>query len=332
MPHQVIPYNAPPQFSASDPAIVQPWLSTGQFAGFAINAFGPRQMATARHLAIGVGATVSLNDGTTRTVQSVVDAPSGSDISVVTVDADLPAWTPVSAQRVLNPVDAAFIASGLTPGAEVRDAADQLRGWFWGGQRGTLHWTHSNVTYVRQSAERYDVGFDAAAGSFAMTAGDSGGGFYVRDAAGKWSLQGIGVSVLGHNGALTVDGNAASLLTPTVKPSNLVYQSSQMVMPRDWLRSLVPASGDANFDGQVNFNDLITVSQNYGQLGTWSSGDFTGDGVTNFEDLVSLSQNYKGDAAQFAMVRSMLVPEPASLLATLAMASLLRRRRRPVAA
>jgi hypothetical protein len=51
--------------------------------------------------------------------------------------------------------------------------------------------------------------------------------------------------------------------------------------------------GDANLDGVVNFDDLLTLSRNYNTPGAgWASADFNGDGVVNFSDLLLLSQNY----------------------------------------
>jgi hypothetical protein len=52
--------------------------------------------------------------------------------------------------------------------------------------------------------------------------------------------------------------------------------------------------GDANFDGTVDFNDLVALAQHYNTSGglTWGEGDFTFDGRVDFEDLVQLAQNY----------------------------------------
>lgn len=56
--------------------------------------------------------------------------------------------------------------------------------------------------------------------------------------------------------------------------------------------------GDANFDRQVNFDDLLAVSQRYGQSTSrgYADGNFsgaiTGSGTTSFDDLLILAQNY----------------------------------------
>jgi hypothetical protein len=51
--------------------------------------------------------------------------------------------------------------------------------------------------------------------------------------------------------------------------------------------------GDANHDGAVNFDDMVTLAQNYNAGGkTFKTGDFNYDGRADFNDLVILAQNY----------------------------------------
>lgn len=58
--------------------------------------------------------------------------------------------------------------------------------------------------------------------------------------------------------------------------------------------------GDANADGNVDFNDLVALAQNYnvsdGQR-RWAEGDFNYDGNVDFNDLVSLAQGYNSTEA-----------------------------------
>lgn len=309
----MIPFDALPQNTLPEsPALRQPWLSTGLAGGYAVNAFGPRQMATARHTGVGVGSIVRLNDGTCRTVVAAQHTP-GVDVTVLTVDEDLPTWCTVREIALFNPVDAMFTGAGRTQAAPVVNSSDVLRGWFWGEQHGTLNWTRSELGYARYGAEDYEVTFREVPGSFAMTEGDSGGGFYTRSADGQWYLQGIGVGIYLYNGEMQVDGQNASQFKPAAPPYNFTYQSSQMLMPRTWLRSLLPLEGDANFDGAVDFNDLLRFVQHYDTAGTWSNGDFTGDGLVDFNDMLVLVQHYTGSPEDLNILRT-LVPEPSSLV------------------
>jgi hypothetical protein len=92
--------------------------------------------------------------------------------------------------------------------------------------------------------------------------------------------------------------------------------------------------GDANFDGTVNFDDLLKLAANYNTPGDrWSLGDFDLNGTVNFDDLLKLAANYNstvpgGLGGDWALARA-AVPEPTSLVAIgVAGAGLLSRRRR----
>jgi endo-1,4-beta-xylanase len=97
--------------------------------------------------------------------------------------------------------------------------------------------------------------------------------------------------------------------------------------------------GDANLDGKVDFNDLVTLAQNY-NLTTgegWANASFNGDGKVDFADLVTLAQHYNFGtgaissdalfAADWALAQS-FVPEPTMLFGLAMFAGLGLRSRR----
>jgi hypothetical protein len=102
-------------------------------------------------------------------------------------------------------------------------------------------------------------------------------------------------------------------------------------------------TGDANLDGRVNFNDLLTLARNYNVVGTgkWTTADFNYDDNINFNDLLLLARNYNaalpsgpipGATAGFeADLASAFasVPEPSALTAAGVLTPLLLRRRNP---
>ncbi len=100
---------------------------------------------------------------------------------------------------------------------------------------------------------------------------------------------------------------------------------------------LTAAPGDADVDGFINFNDLLSLAKNYGRTNSsWFSGDFDADGITGFSDLLVLAQHYGQHplntdavpadfAADWALAQSM-VPEPTTALGFASGALLVRRR------
>lgn len=92
--------------------------------------------------------------------------------------------------------------------------------------------------------------------------------------------------------------------------------------------------GDSNFDGKVDFADLVTVAQNYGTFSDttdnwWMHGDFDLDGTVGFADLVKVAQNYGQTLPAAELPAPTQVPEPRffGLFATVMMAHIARRRR-----
>lgn len=129
-------------------------------------------------------------------------------------------------------------------------------------------------------------------------------------------------------------GNTWSIILNTVLPNGALsmslgnYAAVELIIDR---RGFTP--GDTDFNGKIDFDDLLVVAQHYDGVGKlWTHGDFTLDGAVNFDDLLIVAQRYEaGDAARgfesdWTLARS-LVPEPMSL-GMIAMTGVLTRRRR----
>jgi len=93
----------------------------------------------------------------------------------------------------------------------------------------------------------------------------------------------------------------------------------------DTLDALGILAGDFNADGEVAFNDFLTLSSGFNMPGVYSQGDANGDGQVAFADFLLLSGNFGKDFAAAAAV-----PEPSALalagLGFLALGTLRRRR------
>jgi hypothetical protein len=107
-----------------------------------------------------------------------------------------------------------------------------------------------------------------------------------------------------------------------------------------WVNLIVGTRyGDANLDKKVDFDDLLSLAQNYGNTttGTWALGDFDGNNTVAFEDLLALAQNYgfagvvPGASGEFMVdwtLAQSMVPEPVSASALMIGFAAARRNRR----
>ncbi len=77
-------------------------------------------------------------------------------------------------------------------------------------------------------------------------------------------------------------------------------------------------NGDADFSGEVQFEDFGVMANHFGQSGRkWSEGDFDGGGDVQFPDFVILATNF-GKGSPLAAA----VPEPDSLMLLLLSAAI----------
>jgi hypothetical protein len=144
--------------------------------------------------------------------------------------------------------------------------------------------------------------------------------------AGAWNGPGINTSATTAGGTLGYTETSDGVVTGL--PANTFLVKYTRI-------------GDLNLDGTVNFGDLLTLAQHYGQTNAnWVKGDTNYDGSVNFADLLGLAQNYGGTVSSAQMAEFTpafradvqaafaAVPEPASLgLAAIAGLLLARRRR-----
>jgi hypothetical protein len=121
----------------------------------------------------------------------------------------------------------------------------------------------------------------------------------------------------------------------TQAQADAIFQVAWDVVTADSARTLVLTPGDTNADHTVDFDDLLTLAQNYRRADgvTWFSGDFDADARVDFNDLVLLAQHYRSFnvtadfSSDWAMAQS-LVPEPGTLGVALLATSVLAIRRR----
>lgn len=88
--------------------------------------------------------------------------------------------------------------------------------------------------------------------------------------------------------------------------------------------------GDADLNGRVDFDDLLSLAQHYGDAGDWTVGDFDGSRFVDFADLLLLAQHYgfgtETDVSFEADFAVAFAPEPATF-AWIALPAAMKRRR-----
>jgi hypothetical protein len=78
---------------------------------------------------------------------------------------------------------------------------------------------------------------------------------------------------------------------------------------RVWVEELAETFfGDAALNGDVAFDDFVSLANGFGSNGGWGQGDFDGSGLVQFPDFVLLAGNFGNVRAAAAAV-----PEPATL-------------------
>ncbi len=303
-------------------------------------AISPNYLVTCRHQNGGVGTSVWIN-GTEYTVGQVFN--NGSvDLRVVRIDklngqpANLTEYVGIYSGTQDTNCDVVIGGYGFTRGSELKTPLSITYGYQWGGTQGGLQWGRnyvkgtSTVQYGSYFSKALVASFDGpfsiahVAGEVGLAAGDSGGGWFIKDWQGKWQVVGLSAYVdhLGHENvsAQSWFGNPT---TGTEYPDSLY--AIRISAYADWinnniLKSII-APGDANRDGKVNITDLGILASNYGQLSgmNWSTGDFNADAAVNIVDLGILATNY-GYGTGGELLSSSYdmegggVPEPATIV------------------
>lgn len=166
----------------------------------------------------------------------------------------------------------------------------------------------SPLAYDWSAAHTLGIRLDSADGTFATVS------FYLDgNYSGSWLYQ---------TPLKTLDSFSlfaqSNVLDSSFNFSNVQVYATHPVLP-----------GDTNANGTVDFADLLTLAQNYGQTNAdWQQGDFDASGSVSFSDLLTLAQHYgQSDGTAAAHATSSPVPEPCGAVFVLGAAAVLRRRR-----
>jgi autotransporter-associated beta strand protein len=149
---------------------------------------------------------------------------------------------------------------------------------------------------------------------------------------GAWTGTGItssSAAAQAASGHPTAIGYAEAADVLTYSNGSATFAGATLVQGNKALLLKYTYTGDANLDGVVNALDFNALATSFGQSAgsqVWVHGDFDYDGDVDTTDFTKLSQNF--NLTMPAPALGVLVPEPATALATIALIGLLPRRSR----
>jgi hypothetical protein len=182
------------------------WQYQGLWQSGAGTAVASNWFLTARHLGGNVGQSFVMN-GTSYTATGFVDDPSGSDLRLVQVQQVFGSYAPIykkddessNGGKIL-----AMFGAGTARG-DLINGPNGPAGYFWsGGPSGQLSFGASQVSSIATlgspSGDFITGVFSAtpSAGvpaSSTLSAGDSGGGVFIKDIDGVWKLAAVNYAV-----------------------------------------------------------------------------------------------------------------------------------------
>lgn len=271
---------------------------------------------------------------------------SGAGITFGQLD-DFQSGTAGWQQGFHSPNPTSVVATGGPTGAGDPYLKNVATGSFGPGGKQVMfnnaQWTGDFVAagVTRLTAELANFGTTPLAMRVWVTGGTLGGQFGSTNAValppdGQWHAVTFDLSAAGMTAVSTSDTlahvmaqvNGFRILSAAAAPGERGDQLASTLGVDDIRATII--AGDTNHDNTVNFTDLLTLAQHYGQSSAhWEDGDFNFDGAVNFNDLLALAQNY-GTSVSFGPATAAIaaVPEPAVALPLIAIASLLLRRHR----
>ena len=208
--HAVIFFStSDPNFNTEPPAdelAGRGWELQGSWSFFLGTPIGPRHFITAKHLGGVVGDKFSLN-GIEYTTAAFFDDPD-SDLRIWRIRESFPSYAQLYPRTDELGKDLVVFGRGTQRGDEVTVSSlfgGVAKGWLWGLADGRKRWGENQVgevvsngsnPRVRGGLLRAPFNSDAGPNEAHLSAGDSGGGLFVKDGP-TWKLAGVNFTVDG---------------------------------------------------------------------------------------------------------------------------------------
>ena len=164
---------------------------------------------------------------------------------------------------------------------------------------------YSAVAWGRRAVYEHD-------GTFPRQVLPGGGPLQVGDDI--YTIRGRYVNGIEINELYSLDGQFFRSLVPSAGPFETMNGNLFFSCACDGRELyMLATTGDTNADGDVDVDDFLTLSRNFGGTGGgWTMGDFDGNGIVEVEDFLVQSRNF--GASKRSRRANAPVPEPSSLL------------------
>jgi len=188
------------------------WQYQGDFRAFSGTPIAPNFFITAQHIGFSPGDSFTFDGVTYSSIAAFSD--SGTDLRIIQVDGTFPTFAPLFTGKNERGRQVMLIGRGTQRGDPVL-VKKHRRGWLWGEEDEIRSWglnTVRNVgTFGGPNGDLLRIAFSPGAGpnEGTISAGDSGGGMFIKD-KGVWKLAGINFSAVSNFSYTGVDGSGFS--------------------------------------------------------------------------------------------------------------------------
>lgn len=111
---------------------------------------------------------------------------------------------------------------------------------------------------------------------------------YLTDGYNGGAWNGTAAAIVSTAAALTGGSTAMTLGYATGGTADVIG----VAIPAGQTLVKYTIPGDADLSGTVDFNDFLSLQNDYGSSGDWAQGDFNYDGVVDYNDYLMLQANY----------------------------------------
>ena len=277
--------------------VVGRW-STGE-DGASCVAVATNAIITTRHQGGGIGTSVWFG-GIEYTVEEIINEPNNVDLRICRVKRKIPGATYLKYTPLYTLTDERnkeIVMGGYGKGRGIPVSDANGNGFSWTGDNQTRRWGTNRIlnlnwyevidasVYTSDTIKSTFGPSGATPYEATVAQHDSGGGWYIKDGDGNWSLAALNAYVQYAN---------ASYYSPAEHQWGIRISSYA-----DWISQNTPPrlDGDYSGDNEINFIDFSILAANWERLDCLANNDCNGvdsepDGDVDLVDLAAFLESW----------------------------------------